>query len=69
MAAITPIAEADLEFDHGSFDSAAFARQALANWQSLAAVIDHTLLKPEATRDQVENLCDEACAIALPAPW
>ena len=27
---------------------------------SLAAVLDHTLLKPEATRPQVERLCDEA---------
>ena len=43
MTAITPIGEADLEFDHGSFDSAAFTRQALADWQALAAVIDHTL--------------------------
>ena len=42
------------------FDSAAFARQTLASWQNLAGVIDHTLLKPDATREQVENLCDEA---------
>ncbi|MBM4161915.1 MAG: deoxyribose-phosphate aldolase [Ignavibacteria bacterium] len=27
---------------------------------SLAAMIDHTLLKPEATIDQIEQLCDEA---------
>ena len=72
MAAITPIREADLEFDNGSFDSAAFAAQALSSWQSLAAVIDHTLLKPDATRDQVESLCDEAiryrfaCAMVNP---
>ncbi len=60
MAAPIPIPEADLEFDHGSFDSAAFAAQALSSWQALAAVIDHTLLKPDATREQIENLCDEA---------
>jgi deoxyribose-phosphate aldolase len=72
MNAITPIGEADLEFDHGSFDSAAFAQQALTNWQTLAAVIDHTLLKPDATREQVESLCDEviryrfACAMVNP---
>ncbi len=60
MTAITPIQEVDLEFDNGSFDSAAFAAQALASWQALAAIIDHTLLKPEAMRDQVEILCDEA---------
>ena len=28
--------------------------------QKLASMIDHTLLKPEATREQVEQLCDEA---------
>ena len=73
MTAITPISEADLEFDHGSFDSSAFTRQTLTSWQSLAAVIDHTLLKPDATREQVESLCDEtiryrfACAMVNPA--
>ena len=72
MSAITPIGDTDLDFDHGTFDSAGFARQATANWQALAAVIDHTLLKPDATRDQVESLCDEAiryrfaCAMVNP---
>jgi deoxyribose-phosphate aldolase len=72
MSAITPIRDADLDFDNGAFDSAAFAADALKNWQSLAAVIDHTLLKPEATHLQVENLCDEAvryrfaCAMVNP---
>ena len=73
MSAVTPIRDADLEFDHGTFDSAAFAAQSLRNWQSLAAVVDHTLLRPEATREQIENLCDEAvryrfaCAMVNPA--
>ena len=72
MTAIQPIAPADLDFDNGSFDTAAFAAQALASWQALAAVIDHTLLKPEATRQQVEQLCEEAaryrfaCAMVNP---
>jgi deoxyribose-phosphate aldolase len=72
MPAITPIRDEDLEFDHGSFDSAGFAKQSLASWQSLAQVIDHTLLKPDATREQVESLCDEAiryrfaCAMVNP---
>jgi len=72
MNVITPIRDVDIEFDNGRFDSAGFAAQALANWQTLAAVIDHTLLKPDATRDQVENLCDEAmryrfaCAMVNP---
>ena len=28
--------------------------------QTLAAFIDHTLLKPEATKQQVRKLCEEA---------
>ena len=55
MTTVTPIQDADLDFDNGSFDSATFAAAALANWQSLAAVIDHTLLKPEATREPGEG--------------
>src|ERR1039458_3480660 len=72
MAAISPMQETDLDFDNGSFDSAGFAQKTLASWQNLAAVIDHTLLKPDATREQVENLCDEAiryrfaCAMVNP---
>ncbi len=72
MASITPINAADLEFDNGSWDAAAFAAQTLSNWQSLASVIDHTVLKPDATRDQIESLCDQAiryrfaCAMVNP---
>jgi deoxyribose-phosphate aldolase len=72
MAVPTPIDRADLDFDNGSFDSAGFADQALASWQTLAAVIDHTLLKPDATRFQIETLCNEtarygfACAMVNP---
>lgn len=72
MTTTTPLGEADLEFDHGSFDAAGFTRDAMASWQAVAAVIDHTLLKPEATREQVESLCDEvvryrfACAMVNP---
>ena len=28
--------------------------------QDIASIIDHTLLKPEATRDDIKSLCDEA---------
>ena len=72
MTLVIPIREADLEFDYGAFDSAAFAAQALSSWQALAAVIDHTLLKPDATRVQIEALCEEAaryrfaCAMVHP---
>jgi deoxyribose-phosphate aldolase len=64
--------DVELEFDNGRFDAAAFAAEALTDWKALASVIDHALLKPEATRDQVENLCDEAlryrfaCAMVNP---
>ena len=60
MAATLFIQESDLEFDNGTFDSAAFTAEALRSWQSLASVIDHSLVKPDATRRQVENLCAEA---------
>src|SRR5271166_1021618 len=72
MASVSTVHDSDLDFDHGTFDAAGFAAAALANWQTLAAVIDHTLLKPEATREQVENLCNEAlryrfaCAMVNP---
>jgi deoxyribose-phosphate aldolase len=72
MTTTIQIPEVDTEFDNGSFDSAAFAAQTLSSWQSLAAVIDHTLLKPDATKQQVESLCDEviryrfACAMVNP---
>ncbi|MGH9562518.1 MAG: hypothetical protein ACRD3S_13785, partial [Terracidiphilus sp.] len=67
-----PIQETDLDFDYGTFDSAAFTKAALSSWQSLAAVIDHALLKPDATRKQIEQLCSEAahyrfaCAMVNP---
>src|SRR6201996_139553 len=54
------------------FDSAAFTAHTLSPPQKLAAVIDHTLLKPDATRTQVLQLCHEAaqhrfaCAMVNP---
>jgi deoxyribose-phosphate aldolase len=36
--------------------------QTQPTWQSVAAMIDHTLLKPEATQAQVVHLCEEAVA-------
>jgi deoxyribose-phosphate aldolase len=72
MTTNVPVPEADTEFDNGTFDSAGFAAKALSSWQSIAAIIDHTLLKPDATKQQVENLCDEviryrfACAMVNP---
>jgi deoxyribose-phosphate aldolase len=63
----------NLIFDESvAFDAASFARQALSSPAALAAVLDHTLLKPDATRAQVVHLCHEAaehrfaCAMVNP---
>lgn len=58
--------------DLPAFDAAAFAAHTLSSPANLAAVLDHTLLKPEATRSQVLTLCAEAaehrfaCAMVNP---
>jgi deoxyribose-phosphate aldolase len=55
------------------YDAYAFSQQTLAQWSSLAALFDHTLLKADATRDQVVRLCEEAatyrfaCAMVNPS--
>lgn len=36
-------------------------------WQSLAGMIDHTNLRPEATREQIVHLCDEARELGFAA--
>jgi deoxyribose-phosphate aldolase len=35
-------------------------RASINDWRSVAALIDHTLLKPDATRDQVTAICEQA---------
>ena len=53
-------------------DTAAFAAHSLSSPRNLAVVLDHTLLKPDATRTQVLQLCEEAaehrfaCAMVNP---
>jgi deoxyribose-phosphate aldolase len=70
---MTAVALEDIGSKETTFDASGFARQALASRKALAAVIDHTLLKPEATREQVLKLCAEAaefrfaCAMVNPA--
>jgi deoxyribose-phosphate aldolase len=55
-----------------NFDAKTFAAHALSSPQNLAAVLDHTLLKPDATRTQVVQICEEAathkfaCAMVNP---
>ena len=59
--------------DTSTYDAALFTAVTLATPQSLASVLDHTLLKPDATRAQVMQLCAEAaehrfaCAMVNPA--
>ncbi len=63
----------EIDENISTFDATAFTRRALASRRTLAAAIDHTLLKPEATREQVLKLCAEAaehrfaCAMVNPA--
>lgn len=71
----TPIhlADEDEDLEVAGFDAASFAERALSSKAGLAATIDHTLLKPEATQAQVIRLCAEAaehrfaCAMVNPA--
>ncbi len=63
MSTSASIQESDLEFDNGSFDSAAFTAQALSGWQQLAAVMDYALLDPGATREQIEQQCSLAAKL------
>jgi deoxyribose-phosphate aldolase len=59
-------------FPVDTYNSEDFAAQALASPKNLAAVLDHTLLRPDATRAQVIQLCKEAaeyqfaCAMVNP---
>ena len=63
----------DEEQEVVGFDAEGFAKHTLASRENLAAVIDHTLLKPEASQEQVIRLCREAaehrfaCAMVNPA--
>ncbi|HEX4312108.1 MAG TPA: deoxyribose-phosphate aldolase [Acidobacteriaceae bacterium] len=73
MSTPAHLIEEDEEHEVVGFDADAFASQALSSKNNLAAVIDHTLLKPEATQEQVIRLCLEAaehrfaCAMVNPA--
>jgi len=72
MSTPTHLIEEDEEQEVVGFDADTYAQQALRSKQHLAAVIDHTLLKPEATQEQVIRLCREAvehrfaCAMVNP---
>lgn len=48
------------DLDDSAFDVAGCAASALQDWQTLAGVLDHTLLKPSATSKQIIELCQEA---------
>lgn len=57
----------------GAFDATRFSSDAWSHWSKLAALFDHTLLKPDASRHQVTMLCNEAatyrfaCVMVNPA--
>ncbi|HZU09281.1 MAG TPA: deoxyribose-phosphate aldolase [Pseudacidobacterium sp.] len=69
----TKVVSIEEEFSNGFFDIAAFTHHAFSSRSNLASIFDHTLLKPDATRDQVVRLCEEAaqygfaCAMVNPA--
>ena len=46
--------------DQTGYDVAGYAAQALQDWRSLAATLDHALLHPAATSNDVIRLCEEA---------
>ena len=68
----SPLLAGDQPLPPAHLHTGTFADQALSSTQALAAVLDHTLLKPEATRVQVLQLCHEAaehgfaCAMVNP---
>jgi len=72
MSTHVHLVDEDEEQEIPGFDAEAFAKQALSSAENLAAAIDHTLLKPEATQEQVIRLCREAaehrfaCAMVNP---
>jgi deoxyribose-phosphate aldolase len=72
MSTHAHLLDEDEDLEIAGWDAEGFARQALSSPEQLAAAIDHTLLKPEATRDQVVKLCREAaehrfaCAMVNP---
>jgi deoxyribose-phosphate aldolase len=67
------VLQPEMEHNTAFFDVAGFASTALSSAASLAGVFDHTLLKAEATREQVVKVCEEAamhrfaCAMVNPA--
>ncbi len=48
------------DFNTAGFDTAGFAATALHDWQSLAATLDQTLLRPTATSKDILQLCQDA---------
>ena len=72
MKVIMRTMAAEKAADICGYNAAVFADEALGDWRRLAALFDHTLLKPEATREQVVRVCEEAavyrfaCAMVNP---
>ncbi len=56
-----------MEIPRGAAETAEDSQARAAYVKSLAALIDHTLLKPEATREQISRLCREAAKYGFAA--
>ena len=62
ISLLPPLSGAALadEFDTPGFDTAGFCARALHDWESLAATLDHSLLQPDATANDVIAVCEQA---------
>jgi deoxyribose-phosphate aldolase len=73
MTVMTANTRTDRAGNACAFDAIGFSARALGHWTSLAALFDHTLLKPDATRQQIIKICEEAaryrfaCAMVNPS--
>ena len=69
---VPTLSNASVPLPSGAWDSDRFAAEALSSPARLASVIDHTLLRAEATRAQLMQLCHDAaeyrfaCAMVNP---
>jgi deoxyribose-phosphate aldolase len=70
MKSVAVYADSDLNY----FDTAAFAKHTLTDWQTLASVMDHTLLRPDVSEAQLMQHCLDAvhfgfASVMVPPCW
>jgi deoxyribose-phosphate aldolase len=56
------VLQPEADWNAGSFDTTEFSKTALESPKALASVFDHTLIRREATRNEVLKACQEAAA-------